>query len=142
MKDIIIDDGSVKAKIKNKQGKDLGTLYFNPSDMGMMNRWEDFIDKMDEIDHIDDANFKEVSDKIVNNIDELVKGASSFFEVTHPLSLSKNGDFYFEKVVEILADIIEEQTNQRIERKLKKIEKVTGKYVGVTNDHKPKQRNV
>lgn len=139
MKDIIIDDGSIKAVIKNKQDKELGTLYFNPSDMGMMNRWEEFIDKMDEIDSISDENFNDVSSQIISNIDELFKGASSFFEVTHPLSLSQDGDFYFEKVVDVLGNLVEEQTNQRIERKLKKIEKVTGKYVGVTNDHKSKQ---
>lgn len=139
MKDIIIDDGSVKVAIKNKQGKDLGTLYFNPSDMGMMNRWEEFIDKMNEIDNIDDENFDDVSKQIIDNINNLFRGAASFFEVTHPLSLSKDGDFYFEKVVEVLGNLVEEQTNQRIEKKLKKIEKVTGKYVGVTQDHKPKQ---
>ena len=103
---------------------------------------EEFIDKMNEIDNISDDNFNDVSSQIINNIDGLFKGASSFFEVTHPLSLSNDGDFYFEKVVEVLGGIIEEQTDQRINKKLKKIEKVTGKYVGVTNDHKPKQQKV
>lgn len=139
MKEIIIDDGSIKAVIKNKQDKELGTLYFNPSDMGMMERWEEFIDKMNEIDDINDENFNEVSKVIVTNINDLFKGAESFFEVTHPLSMTNDGDFYFEKVVEVLGGIVEEITNERIEKKLKKIEKVTGKYVGVTQDHKPKQ---
>lgn len=139
MKDIIIDDGSVKIAIKNNVGKDLGTLYFNPTDMGMMNRWEEFIDKMNDIDDIGDDNFETVSQQIIDNIESLFIGASSFFEVTHPLSLSKDGDLYFEKVIDVLGNLVEEQTNQRIEKKLKKIEKVTGKYVGVTQDHKPKQ---
>ena len=140
MKDIIIDDGSVKAVIKNKQDKELGTLYFNPTDMGMMNRWEEFIDKMDEINEINDDNFNEVSDTIINNINDLFRGAKSFFEVTHPLSMANDGDFYFEKVVDVLGNLVEDITNERIEKKLKKIEKVTGKYVGTAQDHKPKQQ--
>ena len=63
----------------------------------------------------------------------------SFFEVTHPLSMTNDGDFYFEKVVDVLGNLVEDITNERIEKKMKKIEKVTGKYVGITNDHKPKQ---
>jgi len=139
MKDIIIDDGSLKAVIKNKQGKELGILYFNPSDMGMMERWDEFIDKMNDISDINDDNFKEVSDEIVTNINDMFKGAESFFEITHPLSMTNNGDFYFENVVEVLGGIVEDITNERIEKKLKKIKKVTGKYVGTTQDHKPKQ---
>ena len=37
--EIVVDDGSVEVPIKNKQGDTLGVFYFRPTDMGLIDRY-------------------------------------------------------------------------------------------------------
>lgn len=50
------------------------------------------------------------------------------FAVCNPLTLVSDGDFYVEKVLEGIGNLIEQVTNQRLEKKKTKIQKATAQY--------------
>ncbi|MCD8047114.1 MAG: hypothetical protein LUD80_00725 [Clostridiales bacterium] len=50
------------------------------------------------------------------------------FAKCNPLTLTADGDFYVENVLDGIAGLINSQTSQRVERKKAKIRKATAKY--------------
>ncbi len=47
--DIVVDDGSVKVPIRNKNGEELGVFYFRPTDVGIIDRFNDMAEEFDKI---------------------------------------------------------------------------------------------
>ena len=47
--EIVVDDGSVKVPIKNKFGEEMGVFYFRPTDAGLFERYNELVDKLDDI---------------------------------------------------------------------------------------------
>ena len=46
---IVVDDGSVKETILNKFGEEVGVFYFRPTDVGMVDRYNEIAEKFDKI---------------------------------------------------------------------------------------------
>lgn len=46
---IIVDDGSVRVPIKNRQGDEIGVFFFRPTDVGMIDRFNSMVDEFDKI---------------------------------------------------------------------------------------------
>lgn len=129
-----LDAGFVTVPIiDEKDGGTLGHLKFNPNDFDIITRYESVAKELESIqidkDSGENALF-EVSDKIKEQIDYLLNFnvSGEVFAVCNPLTLVSDGDFYVEKVLEGIGNLIEQVTNQRLEKKKTKIQKATAQY--------------
>ena len=127
-----VDTGSVLINVDDK-GEIIGQFRFNPSDMDIVRRYETVVDALNAITIAEDAGADEllkISDEIKKQFDYLLNYnvSEGIFAKCNPFSMTAGGDFYFENVLDGIAGLIEKTTNQRIEKKRKKIEKATAKY--------------
>ena len=127
-----VDTGSVLINVDDK-GEVIGQFRFNPSDLDILRRYETVVDAMNAIVIPEDAGADDmlrVSDEIKKQFDFLLNYnvSDGIFAKCNPFSMTADGDFYFESVLDGIAGLIEKVTNQRIEKKRKKIEKATAKY--------------
>ena len=127
-----VDTGSVLINVDDK-GEIIGQFRFNPSDMDIVRRYETVVDALNAITIAEDAGADEllkISDEIKKQFDFLLNYnvSEGIFAKCNPFSMTAGGDFYFENVLDGIAGLIEKTTNQRIEKKRKKIEKATAKY--------------
>ena len=127
-----VDTGSVLINVDDK-GEVIGQFRFNPSDLDILRRYEEVVDAMNAIVIPEDAGADDmlrVSDEIKKQFDFLLNYnvSDGIFAKCNPFSMTADGDFYFESVLDGIAGLIEKVTNQRIEKKRKKIEKATAKY--------------
>lgn len=139
--EIKVDTGAINVPVKNEDGELLGEIKINPADMNIVERYEKVVDFFNEVKFDDD---KEVTTEDIINLSNTIKEqidylfdyavSNTLFTKCNPLTVISNGDFFFENVLESIAGLIEKITNQRIEKKMKKIKKVTDKYT--TKYHK------
>lgn len=122
-----VDTGSVLINVDDK-GEIIGQFRFNPSDMDIVRRYETVVDALNAITIAEDAGADEllkISDEIKKQFDYLLNYnvSDGIFAKCNPFSMTAGGDFYFENVLDGIAGLIEKTTNQRIEKKKKKIKK-------------------
>lgn len=127
-----VDTGSILIEI-NDRGEKMGEFRFNPSDLDIVKRYEDVVEYLKGVTLGENAGAEEVlafSEKIKEQFDYLLnyKVSDIIFAKCNPLTPLANGDFYCENVLEGIAGIIEQSTNQRVEQKKAKIRKATAKY--------------
>lgn len=135
---IIIDDGYEEYTIENKNGKVLGSVRFNPSDVAMINRFDDVIKHIQEFSQgIDDSQDASVisssfTEMLSNEINYLFNAdvAGAFFSITSPLTPLENGNLYFEVVLNAIGKLIESETGRKVQKMQTKISKYTRKYKG------------
>lgn len=129
---LFVDSGVMLIDV-NDNGKVIGQIEFNPSDVGMIRRHDEVMDIMNNYTMPENPTDKELfdfSDKIKELTDKMIgyPVADVIFCRTDPLTPIANGDFFFENVWEGLKNLIESTTNQRVDKKLKKIKAATAKY--------------
>lgn len=127
-----VDTGAQIINIDDK-GEIIGQFRFNPTDLDIVKRYEKVVEKMSAItlpEEPDEKDILAVSDEIKDSFDYLLnyKVSDGIFAKCNPLTPITNGDFYFENVMEGIANLIEKTMNQRIEKKRAKIQKATAKY--------------
>lgn len=127
-----VDTGAQIINIDDK-GETIGQFRFNPTDLDIVKRYEKVVEKMSAItlpEKPDEKDILSVSDEIKDSFDYLLnyKVSDGIFAKCNPLTPITNGDFYFENVMEGIANLIEKTMNQRIEKKRAKIQKATSKY--------------
>lgn len=124
-----IDDGLDLFSFKNKYGQVICEFCFNPSDMGLSERFEKTKSFFEGFD-LENKDVDEIGNAIKKQIEFLLdnESANNIFEKKHPLSLTNSGDFYFENVIEMITKIIEEKTGNRYKIKMDKVKKATAKY--------------
>lgn len=120
--------------IDDKDGQMLGHFKFNPNDLDIVHRYKHVVDIFDSItipEDPDENALFEISDKVKEQFDYLLnfKVADDIFSICNPFSLTADGDFFMEKVMDGIAGLIEQVTNHRIKKKAAKIRKATQKYV-------------
>lgn len=138
---ITIDDGSERVAIKNKFGDELGVFYFRPTDLRMLDRYNEVVGKFDEItEPLQNININangtasdEESEKALHEseqrLDEMIdyifggNASEAFFGKMHPFS-PIGGVFYCEKMLDVLGDFI----GSRFEAESDKIDKRISKY--------------
>ncbi len=129
-----IDAGAVTVPIiDEKDGEVIGRFKFNPNDLDIIKRYEKVVESLNAISVPENAGTEEifvVTDEIKRQVDYLLNYnvSSELFAKCNPLTLTSDGNFYVENVLEGIAGIIEQATNQRIEKKKAKIRKATAKY--------------
>lgn len=128
-----IDTGAVRVRLYDEYDEELGSFKFIPTDARMIERWEETVKLLGNImvkENLDENEYKEIESKLSDVIDYLLnyKVSADIFAKCSPLTVATDGDFYFEKVLNGVADCIEKVFNTRLERKKAKINKALEKY--------------
>lgn len=141
---ITVDDGYQRVPINNKYGDEIGVFYFNPTDIGIIERYNTLADTFDAIteplndvqagDDGDDDTLQarqiealdEAKKRLYAAVDELFGGnaAEAFFGKVHPFS-PVDGMFYCEQVLRAVGQFIGAQ----FDTETKKMSERVNKYV-------------
>lgn len=144
--EIIVDDGFRKIPVKNTNGEQIGVFYFNPSDIGIIERYNRLADSFDQItapleaeapegatDEEKDAfNLKclsEATERLYTACNDLFGGnfSEAFFGRTNPFSPS-NGKFYCENALENVGKFISKAFDSEVKKVEGRVNKYTAKY--------------
>ena len=152
---IVVDDGSVRVPINNKQGEEIGVFFFRPTDVGMIDRYNevaaDFDKIVEPLEHIDInpdgtadekneaemAALAEAEKRLYEACDYLFGGnmSEAFFGKMHPFS-PVGGRFYCENALEAVSGFISKQFGKEVAKVNKRVEKYTHGYAARTGKHK------
>lgn len=145
--EIVVDDGSQRVPIRNTAGDEIGVFFFHPTDVGIIQRYNDSMAKFDEIvaplENVDinsdgtaDAGdssaieaLTEAEKRLYEVCDYIFGGnmSEAFFGKMHPFS-PVGGTFYCETVLEKVGAFISEQFEQETTKINKRLKKYVGKY--------------
>ncbi len=152
---IVIDDGCIDVPIQNQFGEQTGVFRFNPSDINIVNRYNETAEKFESvISPLVDANIdpngegaddesirilNEAGEKMADLMDYVLNGNSreAFFSKTH-IFTPVNGKFYCELVYGAIGAFISKKFDAEIRRLNARIDKHTHGYR--TGKHKKGDR--
>lgn len=157
--EIIVDDGSVKVPIRNKQGDEIGVFTFRPTDVGIVDRFNEMADEFDHIteplesvninadgtvngdDNEGSAALKEAENRLYADCDKLFGGnmSEAFFGKMHPFS-PINGHFYCESALSAVGNYISRQFAREVKKVNSRVERYTHGYTARTGKHKNGRR--
>ena len=132
-----VNTGAIKVAVTNENGTQIGEFEFSPLDYNIVRRYGKVVDFFNSVEFADGltdeeqlAETSKLSDNICEQFDYLLgyKVSAGIFGHCSPLTVIQNGDFYFMNVLEGIAGLIENVMRERVEKKLKKVEKATAKY--------------
>ena len=129
-----VNTGAVTVNVENENGKKIGEFEFVPTDTDILKRYGSVVDFFNNVsfeeNEVNEETVKKFSDQIREQFDHLFNYpvSDSIFSKCGPLTPVQNGDFFFEVVLDGIRCIIEKVTNERVEKKMKKIRKATAKY--------------
>lgn len=143
---IVVDDGSVKEVIKNKYGDEIGVFYFRPTDLGMIERYNEIVsedfekiveplislninpDGTSDTDEGTNA-LKEASKRLYEKLNYVFGGdmAEGFFGKINPFSIV-GGKFYCENAIAALGDYISAKHAVETRKLTQRINKYTHGY--------------
>ena len=143
---ITVDDGFQKVPINNKFGDEVGVFYFNPTDMGIIQRFNEFAAGFDYItepleastlskkkgndDTINQEALDEATNRLYERMNKLFNGdmAGAFFGNVHPFSPVGEGDdceFYCVKALEAVREFISQQFSEAADKINARVKKYT-----------------
>lgn len=123
---IVIDDGRVDIPIRNQLGETIGTFRFNPTDINIVNRYNEAAEKIEKvvkplIDYDISAKgegetpqaitaLNEAEDRLTEIMDYVFGGNTkeAFFSETHAFAPT-NGKFFCEVIFDALGTFIEKK---------------------------------
>jgi len=141
---IVVDDGSVRVPIRNKQGDELGVFYFRPTDLGIIDRFNSMAGEIDKIiaplENIDinpdgtaDSNdetvlsaMREAEQHLYAACDKMFGGnmSEAFFGKMHPFS-PIGGHFYCENALNAVGQYVSKQFDAEIKKVNARVSKYT-----------------
>lgn len=147
--EIVVDDGRVRVPIRNKLGEEVGVFYFQPTDVGIIERYNELADKLPEIiaplEHMsispdgeaDDNNptevaaLKEATKRLYEACDYMLGGnmSEAFFGKVNPFS-PVDGSFYCENALNAVGRFISQQHDREIQKIEKRMNRYTQGYTG------------
>lgn len=132
-----VDTGAVTIDLVDERGKKIGEFDFNPSDSNILKRYGAVVDYFNAVEFAEPEGAEEqiaavnkLADDIIEQINYLLgyNAADSIFRSCGPLSVTPNGDFFFESVLDGIGGIVEKTSKKRMDKKLARIRKATDKY--------------
>ena len=143
---IVVDDGYQRIPINNKYGDEIGVFYFNPTDIGIIERYnklaETFNAITEPLEAVEAAHggtdeeiearqmeaLEEAKERLYDAVDKLFGGnaAEAFFGSVHPFS-PVDGKFYCEIVLETVGQFISEQFDVETKKMSARVEKYTNR---------------
>lgn len=144
--EIVVDDGSRRVPIKNKDGEEVGMFKFHPTDIGIIERYNRMAETFDAIvEPLEAVNTGEDGDeedtearqlealaeaekRLYAAVNELFGGdaASAFFGSMHPFS-PVEGNFYCETVLQAVGQFISAQFDTETKKMSARVEKYTNR---------------
>lgn len=130
---IVIDDGAVKVAIQNQFGERIGTFRFYPTDVNIVNRYNEVSDQFETIlaplinanispeGEGEDASsveiLNEAGDKMISLMDYVLNANSreAFFSKTH-IFTPMGGMFFCEKVYDAIGKYISKRFDAEVNR--------------------------
>ena len=134
---LTVDTGAITIELVDEKGREIGTFDFNPSDSNIIRSYNEVVAHFGEISQsirdaggLGEEEVGRISDEIAQQIDYLLgyNVSEQVFCRLGALTITGNGDLYFERVLDGIADVIEKITSQRVEKKLARVRKATEKY--------------
>ena len=132
-----VETGALSVEVEDELGHVIGAFSFNPADSNILKRYSAVVDFFNGVSFDEDmpedeqiAAMNALADDIAGQFDYLLGAgvAEGLFSRCGPLTVTKNGDFFFEQVLEGVGALIESVTKKRLDKKLAKIKKATEKY--------------
>lgn len=142
---ITINDGRRKVTIKNQNGDVLGSFRFNPTDINIVNRYNESVEKFTEIvkplsDYDIKANgegdgaeavaaLDDAEAKLIDVMDYVLDGkfGEAFFGKTHAFAgVEEDGEIKF--FCEVALDVIGQFISQKFDAETKKLDRRIGKH--------------
>ena len=132
-----VETGAVTVDVEDERGLTIGQFDFNPADSNILKRYGAVVDFFNGVtfdeaasDEEQIAQMNKLADDIAGQFDYLLgyPVSESVFHRCGPLSVMRDGEFFFEKVLEGIGGIIEQVTKKRLDKKLAKIRRATAKY--------------
>lgn len=128
-----VDTGKIVVPIEDTDGESLGKMTFIPTDMDILNRYGSVVEFFNNVKFSENPTEQEITEfaeKVKEELDYLLgyPVSKDIFQRCSPLTIVSNGDFFFESVIDGIAEIAEQITNERVQKKLAKVRKVTAKY--------------
>lgn len=144
---IVIDDGTEEVPITNLRGQRVGVFYVRPTDLGIVNRYDEFIKDFDSIlepiqslsvngDGTAKDNdtktmdaLKEAEKRLSDKLNALFDGnfAEAFFGKMNPFSIV-GGRFYCEVAIEAVGAYIEKRFDHEMNLAQSRVDKYTHGY--------------
>lgn len=138
---INFDEGFKTYELVNKDKKVLGVIAFNPSDVDITQRYKKVVEELEKMDfEVKKGNKTEDFIELIGQLNEIVyekvnylvnaNVAETFFSIMGPFSLMPSGQYFVEYVMEVIGNIITQETGKRVKKMNKRIQKYTKKYHG------------
>lgn len=138
---ITINTGIKTYDLVNEKNELLGQISFNPSDVNITQRYKKVVEELEKMD-IEDNKGSETEDLIesIRKVDEVVYEkinyltnadiAATLFSIMGPFSPMPTGQYFVEYIMEVIGNIITQETGARVKKMNKRIQKRTKKYHG------------
>lgn len=143
--EIVVDDGYQRVPIKNLHGDEVGVFYFNPTDMGIIQRYNEFVRGFDTIvepleslsnvpEGNEDGNTKvyeqaiqDATERLYEAVNKLFNSdtAGAFFGKVNPFSIVGEGEFYCLNVLDKVRGFINDQFDVQVAKINKRVDKYT-----------------
>lgn len=139
---ITVDDGFQRVPIINKYGEEIGVFYFNPTDIGIIERYNKLADKFDaitepmeavpedgdpdELEKMQLEALRQSKERLYDAVDELFGGnaAEAFFGKVHPFT-PVDGKFYCENVLLTVGEFINTQFDTEASKMSARVQQYT-----------------
>lgn len=114
----------------DQNDKFLFDLYFDPSDIGIMERAEEVGKYLENIKPKDETEVLSASKEVKKQIDYLLntQAADQIFSISNPFSLLDSGKFFVEEVLDAINHLVEKEMNHKMKKVNRRLEAYTEKY--------------
>ena len=151
---ITVDDGMRAVPITNILGVEIGKFYFRPTDIGIIDRYNEIIEKVPDVfKPLENVNIKsdgtagsddemqilkESETKLYELCDYLFNGnlSEAFFGSMHPFSPLESGMFYCENALDSVGKFIAAQFQRSVKGVEKRISGYTKGYKSAPGKHR------
>ena len=142
---IVVDDGRIRVPIENLTGEEVGCFYFSPTDLGIIERFNEISKDFEKIaepldmvgvnsngEGVDEESvqaIKEAERRLFKLVDYLFGGnaAEAFFGKINPFS-PIGGNFYCVSVMNVVSEFISKQFDSQTKKISRNLAKYTEPY--------------
>ena len=138
---ITINTGFKTYDLVNEKDELLGQISFNPSDVNITQRYKKVVEDLEKMD-VGEKTSNKAEDLIesIRKADEIIYEkinyltnadiAETLFSIMGPFSPMPTGQYFVEYIMEVIGNIITQETGARVKKMNKRIQKHTSKYHG------------
>lgn len=127
-----VETGAVTVEVEDENGRALGTFEFNPVDSNILKRFGEVAEHLSGL-RIEEPGEPEEKLKRLNELADDIAGqfdyllgypvSEGLFGKCGPLTVTRNGDYYFEQVLEGVGALIEKVAKKRVDKKVARLRK-------------------